>query len=283
MYGVTNRVNNSGNYSSVSRINSTQTSKGRPTVADAFRFQLTSLVDLLHSTNPWYVRCIKPNMIKASNYYDDEQVRTQLHYLGMLDIIRIRREGFPIHFLISQFVLRYRCLVRKIVYLPNTTTSETAAKILIALKMPKTEWQIGKTRIFLRPTVHEPLEEKRKFLYNQMAVIVQKRWKGFITQRKYLQMKAAAIIIQQNFLGHRQRLRYLRMRRAAITLQAFVRGMFAREVASAMKQMKKVEEEMRRKEQEEAEKKLLEERKRLIQQEQANQKTTGIAIDESLM
>ena len=252
-------------YATINRSEtSTKTSKGRPTVGDAFRFQLTALVDLLHSTNPWYVRCIKPNVIKAANFYDEKQVQTQLQYLGMLDIIRIRREGFPIHYPINQFVVRFRCLVIKIVRLPNLP-SEAATKILQTLKMPNTEWQIGKNKVFLRGTAHEPLEEQRKALCNRMAVIIQKRTKGFFRRREFLKMKSCAIFIQIKFRGHRERLRYLRMRRAAITLQAFVRGMFAREVAAAMKQMRRVEEEMRRKEQEEAERRLLEEQRKLAQ------------------
>lgn len=203
-------------------------------------------------------------MIKAANFYDEQQVQTQLQYLGMLDIIRIRREGFPIHFPISQFVMRYRCLVLKTVKNLGLG-SDMAAKILQTLKMPLTEWQIGKTKVFLRGTVHEPLEEHRKYLYNRMAVVIQKRWKGFVQRRYYLIMKSSAIIIQIHFRGHRERLQYKRMRRAAITLQAFVRGMFAREVAAAMKQMRKVEEDMRRKEQEDNERKILEQQRRLAQ------------------
>ena len=257
-------------YASVNRSeNSTKTSKGRPTVGDAFRFQLTALVDLLHSTNPWYVRCIKPNMIKAANFYDEQQVQTQLQYLGMLDIIRIRREGFPIHFPISQFVIRYRCLVLKTVRHLGLQ-SEAAAKILQTMKMSKTEWQIGKTKVFLRATVHEPLEEQRKSLCHRMAVVIQKRTKGYFQRKKFLLMRNCAVIIQLHFRGHRERLQYLRKRRAAITLQAFVRGMFAREVAAAMKQMRKVEEDMRLKEQEENERRLLNEQRRLVQIQRQN-------------
>ncbi|RWS10167.1 unconventional myosin-X-like protein [Dinothrombium tinctorium] len=258
------RVTNSTN-SSRGTNPATATSKGRLTVADAFRFQLTALVDLLHSTNPWYVRCIKPNVKKASNCYDNSQVLTQLRYLGMLDIIRIRREGYPIHFNLSQFVVRYKCLLRHI-KLPKCE-SEACIKVLQTLKMPKNEWQIGKNKVFLRVTVHEPLEEQRRILTTRMATAIQAKWKGYIQRREFIKMRHAAVIIQRHYRGHKQRLRYLRMRRAAITIQAFVRGMFAREVAAAMKEMKRVEEEMRRKEQEEQEKKLLQEQKKLLEEQ----------------
>lgn len=126
------------------------TSKGKLTVSDTFRYQLQSLVDVLQSTNPWYVRCIKPNSDKLPNDYDDQMVLDQLRYLGMLDIIRIRREGYQIHLPFDDFVYRYQCLTKRVRNLP---IKDQVLAVINDLHVPQTEWQMGKTKVFLRAKV----------------------------------------------------------------------------------------------------------------------------------
>lgn len=126
------------------------TSKGKLTVSDTFRYQLQSLVDVLQSTNPWYVRCIKPNAEKLPNDYDDQMVLDQLRYLGMLDIIRIRREGYQIHLPFDDFVYRYQCLTKRVRNLP---IKDQVLSVINDLHVPATEWQMGKTKVFIRAKV----------------------------------------------------------------------------------------------------------------------------------
>ena len=224
------------------------TNRAKPTVCDAFRLQLAVLVTVLENTNPWYVRCIKPNMEKSSSLFDAKLVLDQLKYLGMLEIIRIKKQGFPVHYLFSEFRAKYICInIRNRFKVPRED-KEGVRFLLKAEGMKTTEWQIGKTKVFLRSAVHEPLEDRRRAIRHRSAVNIQKTWKGHRQRQEYLRMWKAAKRIQECFMSWSTRIRFLKSRRAAVVIQAHLRGMFGREVATALREARRVEEERRRQE-----------------------------------
>ena len=184
--------------------------------------------------------------MKGGDCYDDDLVITQLRYSGMLDIVRIRREGYPVHVPAREFLDKYQCLAAKDPEPLPSDEKRAAAKILHSLQLPETEWQIGKSKIFLRMSVFDPLESKRKALITEKLIIIQKVWKGFVARRQFLHKKAAIITLQKHFRGSRQRVRFVRKRRAAVVIQAHYRGMLARELAAVLRKKKEEEAAERR-------------------------------------
>lgn len=131
--------------------------------------------------------------------------------------------------------------------------------ILNSLNVPETEWQVGKTKVFLRHTVFEPLEVQRRKYLSKKALIIQKAWRGSYQRRKFLYLRWCTVTIQKNFRGSRLRIHFVRMRRAAVVIQAHFRGMLAREFVAALRKkraeeaaekrrLRKMEEERRAKE-----------------------------------
>lgn len=70
-------------------------------------------------------------------------------------------------------------------------------------------------------------------------------YKGSVKRRQYLQWRNAAIVLQSACRGWKERAAFLRLRRAALTLQRHLRGAFAREVATALREMKRVNQEIK--------------------------------------
>lgn len=73
------------------------------TVAASFHESLVSLVDTMSRCHPWFVRCIKPNNLKAPMEFQTQVVLTQLRYTGMLETIRIRKMGYPVRHQFKKF------------------------------------------------------------------------------------------------------------------------------------------------------------------------------------
>jgi len=178
-----------------------------------------------------YVRCIKPNALKQANDYNDSLVLDQLRYLGILDIIRIRKEGFPIHLSFEEFMSKYKCLIK------NKSCSSTRSDIALVLKeldVLETEWQIGKSKLFLRNSAYEPLEEARKHMICENSTIIQKNWRRYLCSKNYLRVRKAILIIQHSYRGWKLRINFLRKKRSVIIIQSRLRGVFAREVSTEL-------------------------------------------------
>ena len=93
--------------------------------------------------------------------------------------------------------------------------------------LPSTQWQMGKSKIFLRGCVHEPLEDKRIRLLNVAATKIQKTWKGKRQRRNFVEIRKATRKIQESFQAWKLRIQFLKKRRAAIIIQVLISERFA--------------------------------------------------------
>lgn len=83
-------------------------------------------------------------------------------------------------------------------------------------------------------------------------------------------MRDAALKVQHAYRGWKLRIMFIRKRRAAIVIQSHLRGVFAREVAAALREMRRVDEEMRKRERLEEERRLMEDKKALEESQRYN-------------
>uniref|UniRef100_A0A8C3SS14 Unconventional myosin-XIX n=1 Tax=Chelydra serpentina TaxID=8475 RepID=A0A8C3SS14_CHESE len=73
------------------------------TVVSKFKGSLERLMQILHSTTPHYIRCIKPNADCKAMTFKKEEVLSQLEACGIVETISISAAGFPISFCIGGF------------------------------------------------------------------------------------------------------------------------------------------------------------------------------------
>jgi myosin V len=153
----------------------------KKTVGVVFRSQLRDLMDVISHTNPYFIRCIKPNDQNLQNIFDDIRVNQQLKYSGVLEAVRVARNGYPIRLEHDTFNWRY--------YFLEEWSRE----------FQPLDYQIGKTKIFLKNFVYERLEDLRnQHVYSQVSEI-QKNIRRKIQQRKYNTIRKKIIILQSIF------------------------------------------------------------------------------------
>jgi myosin protein heavy chain len=123
------------------------------TVAQKHKEQLNSLMNQLNSTQPHFVRCIVPNEEKKPGKIDATLVLDQLRCNGVLEGIRICRQGFPNRLPFSEFRQRYEILVPGVIPKGFMDGRKATQLLLESLSMDTNQYRIGSSKVFFRSGV----------------------------------------------------------------------------------------------------------------------------------
>ncbi|XP_021238906.1 unconventional myosin-VIIa [Numida meleagris] len=202
-----------------------ETRKRSPTLSSQFKRSLELLMRTLSVCQPFFVRCIKPNEYKKPMLFDRELCVRQLRYSGMMETIRIRRAGYPIRYTFVEFVDRYRVLMPgvKPAYKQGDLRG-TCQRIAEAVLGKDDDWQIGKTKIFLKDHHDMLLEIERDKAITDKVILIQKVVRGFKDRSNFLKVRNSVLIIQRYWRGHNCRKNYGAMRIGFLRLQALYRS-----------------------------------------------------------
>jgi myosin heavy subunit len=138
-------------------------------VASQFKQSLQSLVDDLERTQPHYIRCIKPNLTKSQNSFNAGEVLKQLRYSGMMEAIRIRREGYALREDHQSFFNRFSVLLGAEDVDGEVGIEQLVSVLSKRLNVTDADWQIGHSKIFLRRELSDKLERLAKLRVHRAA------------------------------------------------------------------------------------------------------------------
>ncbi|KAH9385938.1 myosin heavy chain 9/10/11/14 [Nematocida major] len=170
------------------------------TVTQSHKEQLSSLLKMLYTTNPHFVRCILPNRQKRPNVFEVSRVLHQLRCNGVLEGVRISRQGFPTRVEFREFTQRYALLSRAgKEHIPPA--EKGAVALLTELGVPPSLFRLGRTRLFLRQGVLADLEEQRNAKISVVVSELQRRLRILLEQNIEALKKAhddAVSLLQRN-------------------------------------------------------------------------------------
>jgi len=212
--------------------------RGKPiTVGTNFSTQLNKLMDMVTTTTPHWIRCIKPNQMKQPQVFEGANVLSQLRCAGVLDTIKIRKAGYPIRITITDFVNQFKILLPTMK--EHGSGRSIANSIIVKLDLVKEQCQLGLTKVFLKESTYNELVEKTAQQLNIPATKIQKVVRGFLARRRVKYLRASRVIVRY-WKGYRQKKIYAQQRKAIVALQrrfkATIQGRKDRAMVAKMKE-----------------------------------------------
>ncbi|KAI3961631.1 hypothetical protein MKW92_035925 [Papaver armeniacum] len=191
-------------------------------VSSRFKQQLQALMETLNTTEPHYIRCVKPNSLNRPQRFENLSVLHQLRCGGVLEAVRISLAGYPTRRTYSEFVDRFGLLALELM---DGSYDEKALTEKILHKLKLENFQLGKKKAFLRAGQIAVLDSRRAEVLDRAAKIIQSRFRAFIACRNFIATRAAAVVLQSYCRGclAREIFAVRREAAAAVLIQKYTR------------------------------------------------------------
>ncbi|XP_019443077.1 PREDICTED: myosin-17-like isoform X2 [Lupinus angustifolius] len=196
-------------------------------IGSRFKLQLQSLMETLNSTEPHYIRCVKPNNVLKPAIFENINIMQQLRCGGVLEAIRISCAGYPTRRTFYEFLNRFGVLAPQV--LDGNSDDKVACQMILD-KVGMKGYQIGKTKVFLRAGQMAELDARRAKVLGNAARIIQGQIRTHIARKEFIELRQAAIHVQSNLRGllSRKLYEHLRHEAAAVKIEKNFKRYIAR-------------------------------------------------------
>ncbi|XP_066141982.1 unconventional myosin-Ib isoform X1 [Euwallacea fornicatus] len=183
--------------------------KRRVSIATQIQVSLNALLNNLENRQSHYIRCVKPNDLKQPRIFEVGLVQHQIRYMCLLSTVQIWRAGFCQKMPFIQFLYRYKMICGHTWPKWRGSPVEGVSMLVRSLPIPAAEFTFGRSKVFIRSprTVFE-LEDFRRNRLQDLALLIQKMWRGYSRRKKYRKMRQSQMIIASAWRSWRAREEY---------------------------------------------------------------------------
>ena len=185
-----------------------------------FRMEMNKLMIELKNCECHYIRCLKPNELKRKECFVPCFTFQQIRYLGILDTIRVRKDGYPNRKKFKDFYIRFEDICwwqgKKQIYEIKDIKPEEEVEYfknlsnkcleILAPEVKQDQLLIGTTKIFMKQLFYSNLEKNRslKLLHKELATRkIIKVYRGYRVRKKYFKVRKSTIYLQKWFRAKR--------------------------------------------------------------------------------
>lgn len=151
-------------------------------ISSKYSKDLEALLQTLGEANLHYIRCFKPNALQKPDLFNGQLVLDQIVQCGTIELVKIMHDGFPNRCFFEELCNRFKSLLPEKFQRYGMRTFIEA--LMLAYEVPRSEWALGMSRLFLKAGQLKALEDMRaggvvpkpEILEGIVKEIVRKRW-----------------------------------------------------------------------------------------------------------